>query len=186
MATGLVALWLFARGQAAISNRWVLIVATMPGALAGALALWALSDGLAVAVLALFLVTTGIRLLYSGPAPDVSCRPASALADTQIGAVAGFFSALTGTGGPMVLVPLLVWRGAPLMTAVAVGQLVQFPISGVGTLGNYANGDVDFAMATLIGLVLMPGVVFGYRTVERIPIALVTRVVAVVLVAAGC
>ena len=143
MATGLVALWLFARGQAAISNRWVLIVATMLGALAGALAFWALFDGLAVAVLALFLVTTGIRLLYSGPAPDVSCRPASALVDTQIGAVAGFFSALTGTGGPMVLVPLLVWRGAPLMTAVAVGQLVQLPISGVVTLGNYANGDVD-------------------------------------------
>lgn len=143
MATGLVALWLFARGQAAISNRWVLIVATMPGALAGALAFWALFDGLAVAVLALFLVTTGIRLLYSGPASDVSCRPASALVDTQIGTVAGFFSALTGTGGPMVLVPLLVWRGAPLMTAVAVGQLVQLPISGVVTLGNYANGDVD-------------------------------------------
>jgi hypothetical protein len=39
--------------------------------------------------------------------------------------------------------------------------------------------------ATVIGLVLMPGVAAGRWAIEMIPVALVTRVVAVLLVAAG-
>lgn len=185
IATGLAALWLFRRNETAVRKRWVLIAATMPGALLGALALWALPESIAVTVLAVFLIATGIRLLFFRQAAGDGGERTSMLADTQIGAATGFFSAMTGTGGPMVLVPVLAWRGAPLMTAIALGQIIQLPVAGVATLGNQASGGVDLAAGALIGAVLIPGVVAGRRAVEMIPVAVVTRIVAVVLVAAG-
>jgi uncharacterized membrane protein YfcA len=185
IATGLVALWLFARGRSAFRERWVLVAATMPGALLGALALWALPEAIAVAALAIFLVATGLRLLVARHAPEAAGERISHSTDAQIGAATGFLSAMTGTGGPMVLVPVLAWRGAPLLTAIALGQIIQLPVAGVATIGNYASGSVDLMAATVIGLVLMPGVAAGRWAIEMIPVALVTRVVAVLLVAAG-
>ena len=70
-------------------------------------------------------------------------------------------------------------------TAIALGQIIQLPVASVATIGNYASGSVDLMAAAAIGLVLMPGVVAGRWTVEMIPVALVTRIVAVLLVAAG-
>ncbi len=185
MATGLAALWLFARDHAPTANRRALVIATMPGALAGALALWVVPERMAVAVLAAFLAVTGGRLLIPRRIHRAATQPASRSADIGLGAATGFLSALTGTGGPMVLVPLLTWRGSPLLAAIALGQIVQLPIAGVATLGNYASGGVDFAAAAAIGLVLVPGVVVGRRTMEMVPVEAVTRLVALVLIAAG-
>jgi uncharacterized membrane protein YfcA len=106
-------------------------------------------------------------------------------ADYAVGAIGGFVSALTGTGGPMVLVPIQIWRGAPLLVAVALGQVVQLPIAATATLGNFMSGGVDFVAAAFIGAMLVPGVIAGNRLAQAVPLGTLTRIVAVLLVAVG-
>ena len=50
-----------------------------------------------------------------------------------IGAITGFGSALTGTGGPVVLVPILVWCEMPILAAVGLSQAIQMPIALLAT-----------------------------------------------------
>jgi uncharacterized membrane protein YfcA len=157
----------------------------MPGALAGALVLWAIPDRLAGAVLAVFLVATGVRLaLNRGRAASETTGIPRAI-ELPIGAATGLLSAITGTGGPMVLVPLLAWRGCPLLMAIAVGQLVQLPIASVATIGNTLHGQFDFGLAAIIGLLLAPGVLVGWKAAKAMPVTLITHIVSVVLIATG-
>ncbi|RPH58246.1 MAG: sulfite exporter TauE/SafE family protein, partial [Burkholderiales bacterium] len=98
---------------------------------------------------------------------------------------AGFASSLTGTGGAMVLTPMLVWRGVPLLTAILLGQVVQLPIAATATLGHALGGGVDWAAGAALGLMLVPGVFAGRRLAQAMPLAMTTRLVGVVLLAAS-
>jgi uncharacterized protein len=185
ISTGCVALWLFSRSTASVRSHWPLLISTMPGALAGALVLWAIPDRLAGAILALFLIATGGRLsLMRGRAPSQTAG-IPRRTELPIGMATGLLSSITGTGGPMVLVPLLAWRGCPLLMAIALGQLVQLPIASVATIGNTLQGQLDFRLAAIIGLLLAPGAVAGRKAAEAMPVALITHVVSVVLIATG-
>jgi uncharacterized membrane protein YfcA len=185
IATGVVAVILFWRGEAGVGERWPAIAATVPGACLGALALWAIPGWIAAAMLALFLVATGIRMLKGGSGPVLRKGRAGGAADGLTGLVTGFFSALTGTGGPMVMVPLLVWRGTPLLAAIALGQVVQLPVSLVATLTNMSAGDVDLILAGVLAVPLVPGVLAGRRLARVMPLGALARLVALLLIGAG-
>ena len=43
--------------------------------------------------------------------------------------ITGLLSALSGTGGPLVLIPLLFWFAAPVAATVGLAQAIQLPIS---------------------------------------------------------
>jgi uncharacterized membrane protein YfcA len=70
-----------------------------------------------------------------------------------IGLVAGFFSALFGVGGGIVIVPLLLllcgWQ-ARVATATSLAAIGVTALSGV--TGYAVHGDVDVAYAALVGL----------------------------------
>jgi uncharacterized membrane protein YfcA len=161
------------------------IVATAPGALLGALALAHVPPRWPLGLLAALLLATGLRMLLRAPATAQPRRTARPAADWATGAVAGFASALSGTGGPMVLVPLQAWRGVPLLAAIATGQLAQLPIALVATAGNAASGGVNASYAALIGVLLLPGVWLGPRLAHALPRAGFARAVAVLLLATG-
>jgi uncharacterized membrane protein YfcA len=186
IATGIAATVLYLRGDAVPRMRdWTVVAATMPGALAGAVTLAYVPARWPAALLAALLVVTGWRILRRGhasPRPATSAAPA---ADCAAGALGGFVSALTGTGGPMVLVPLQAWRGKPLLEAIATGQLAQLPIALVATAGNAATGGVDLRFAALIGALLLPGVWVGPRVAHALPRGPFTRAVALLLLATG-
>jgi uncharacterized membrane protein YfcA len=186
IATGLAALVLFARGERQhLAHGWPLIVATIPGAFAGAVALGFAPKRLSLALLAALLIATGVRVLAGRTPPMRNATTASNGVDYAVGTVGGFVSALTGTGGPMVLVPIQLWRGVPLLAAVAIGQIVQLPIAATATLGNMGSGGVDLVAAALVGAMLVPGVIAGNRLAPAVPLATLTRVVAVLLIAVG-
>ena len=167
---------------------WPLVIATLPGAFAGAVVLGYAPKRLSLAVLAALLVATGVRVLAQRAREarrDTGTASASTRADCAVGALGGFVSALTGTGGPMVLVPIQLWRGVPLLAAVAIGQLAQLPIAAMATLGNAMSGGVDAIAATAIGVALVPGVFAGRRLASALPLTLLTRALAVLLIALG-
>ena len=67
-----------------------------------------------------------------------------------LGGLTGFGSAMSGTGGPLILLPILLWLYVPVISAIGVAQAVQLPIALLATGGNFLSGEV----AVLIGLVI--------------------------------
>jgi uncharacterized protein len=186
VATGLAALVMFARERGDLAHGWPLVAATLPGAFLGAIVLGYAPRRLSLAVLAVLLAATGVRVLAQRAlAARRGSRASSTRADCAVGAIGGFVSALTGTGGPMVLVPMQLWRGVPLLAAVAIGQVAQLPIAAMATLGNALSGGVDVAAATWIGLALVPGVFAGRRLAAALPLEWLTRALAILLIALG-
>jgi uncharacterized membrane protein YfcA len=187
VATGLAALVMFARSERPqLAEGWPLVLATLPGAFVGAIVLGYAPRRVSLAVLAVLLAATGVRVLAQRAiAAHVASPLRSPRADCAVGAFGGFVSALTGTGGPMVLVPIQLWRGVPLLAAVAIGQVAQLPIAAMATLGNAMSGGVDGIAATGIGLALVPGVFAGRRLAAAMPLEWLTRALAVLLIALG-
>ena len=189
IATGAAALVLFARsGRGRLMHEWPLVAATLPGAFAGAVVLGYAPKRVSLAVLAALLVATGVRVLAQrtrDAGRDAETGMSSTRVGWAVGALGGFVSALTGTGGPMVLVPMQLWRGVPLLAAVAIGQVAQLPIAAMATLGNAMSGGVDAVAASAIGVALVPGVFAGRRLASALPLALLSRVLAVLLIALG-
>ena len=107
-----------------------------------------------------------------------------------IGVVAGFFSALFGVGGGIVVVPLLVlllgWSERPAM-ATSLGAIVV--TACVGALLYATLGRVELAHAALVGVPAAGGALVGTNLQQRLPrralsllFALLLIVVAIVLV----
>jgi hypothetical protein len=99
-----------------------------------------------------------------------------------IGLVAGFFSALLGVGGGIIIVPLLLlvcrWsaHNAAATSLAAIGIIA---VSGVIT---YAfHGDVDVKYAALVGLPAAAGAVGGATLQQRLRTRTVELLFAVVL-----
>lgn len=104
---------------------------------------------------------------------------------TGVGFIVGVGSALTGTGGPTLLLPLLVWLRVPMLTAVGLAQAIQLPVAALATLGNAAHGDIDWRLSVALAVALSAGVVAGAKVAHALPSATLARAVAVLLIAAG-
>ena len=102
-----------------------------------------------------------------------------------IGAAVGIGSALTGTGGPVLLVPLLMWLGVPVLTAVGLSQAVQVPIALMASLGNFWTGSLELPLTALLSIGVTFGSAVGARIAHAVPAHFLTRLVAVALVLVG-
>ena len=156
----------------------------VPAAILGARANVALPDGALLVLLAALTVAAGVDALLRSAVLERPCTfGTSAL--IAIGLVVGFGSALTGTGGPVLLVPILLFLRAPVLAAVGAGQAVQPPVAASSTVGYVLFGRVDFLLGSALGLVATVGVLIGSRVAHAAPAAVLRRVVAVSLVGAG-
>lgn len=186
IGTGAAALVISLRSlRSAPSVNWPLILATAPGALVGAWALAIIPGKLALVLLAALTIAVGTRSLLGRSAGRPDQQDPASVPGMPLGGLTGFASALTGTGGPMVLVPIMVWQGTPVRDAILLGQAVQLPIALTATAGNLYLGGVDVAAGTAIGLMLVPGAFLGQRLAGFLPLMVLTRLVGITLVAAG-
>ena len=86
-----------------------------------------------------------------------------------IGLAAGFFSALFGVGGGLVIVPLLLllcaWepRVATATSLAAIGVIAL-----AGTIAYGVRGEVDFGYAALVGVPAAAGAVIGTTLQQRL------------------
>jgi uncharacterized membrane protein YfcA len=135
--------------------------------------------------IAILIVLAGANALRSSGDGRFREHPLSAGALMAIGGVTGIGSALSGTGGPLVLVPLLVFLRLPALAAVGLSQVIQVPIAASATLGNYLYGTVDVVIGAAIAAGLVVGVAGGARLAHFVSQAILQRVVAGVLVAVG-
>lgn len=184
--TGLVGTLGYARQQAMPwrFGGWLTLGAA-PAAAVGALVNGLLPATVLWLVLAAVTAGSGAyNLLSRSRAPRE--RPELPVAGSiAVGVVVGFGSALTGTGGPVLLVPLLLALGVPALTTVAAGQLIQLPLVGFATLGYAAQHSVHFGLGSLLGVVAGLGVLLGTRLARRLRQQHLHRVVSAALVGFG-
>lgn len=136
-------------------------------------------------IIACLVLFAGLNALITHGKKELRTEPLSPAALLGCGAATGVGSAMSGTGGPLVLVPLLVWLRVPALVAVGLAQVVQIPISILATAGNYMYGTIDIVISSVIGLGLIAGVNIGARLAHMVSQAFLQKVVALVLVAVG-
>ena len=184
--TGAIGATIYARRG---SIRWPmaawLCAGAMPAAFAGAWAANALPATALEVVIALFVMFSGANALRAGrgvPA-RAPCHPATKL--VAIGAVTGAGSTMTGTGGPLILIPILLWLDVSALTAIGLAQAIQLPIAAFATVGNLAYGHFDLTLGLVVGAALAIGAFAGAHGAHRVPQAVLKRIVALVLIAIG-
>jgi uncharacterized membrane protein YfcA len=165
--TGMLGTWLYQRRG---SIDWkislpVCAAALVCGFLGAATA--ALVDPRPLAIIiALIIVGAGVYVLFPAK-PHTNLRDGRSPGETWllagVGAASGFGSGLSGAGGPLFSVPIMViLRYAPL-TAVATSQVLQIVAATSGSLENYRNGFIDFKVASIVAVFELLGVIAGVR-----------------------
>ncbi len=162
---------------------WMFLGAIIPGAFIGALAApWipAVPLSLIVSACVAFAGLSCLREPASGG--GLTLKP-GVLA--SVGLVMGVVSAISGTGGPLVCLPLLLWKGMDVRRALLLAQVAQLPVAGTATLVNGSSGAVDFVTAGFLSLAIVAGMLAGVSVSQRIETHILRTSVAWCLVAVG-
>ena len=102
-----------------------------------------------------------------------------------VGAVSGFGSGLSGAGGPLFSVPMMVLAGFVPLAAVGASQVLQIVTAVFGTVGNLAYGQIDFRVAAWITAFELAGVAAGVRLAHAVSVDTLRRLAAVLCIAVG-
>ena len=163
--TGLLGTWLFQRRG---SIRWRLALPVCAGAtFAGYLGAAAASriDPRPLTLLIAALVgVAGLWVLR--PAPErATARDGGGPGDTAtllgVGVASGFGSGLSGAGGPLFSVPIMVLLGFSPLAAIGVSQVIQIVAAISGSLSSVQDQRIHFGIATWVTAFELAGVVAG-------------------------
>jgi uncharacterized membrane protein YfcA len=209
LAPGLVALSDLSVNEATATSTWAFIFTGVVGTIAYArrgLVPWGMLLRLAIGVVPAAFVGALVNATLPGPVVLLGLaaltivvgvhqlRPRATQGDRTelgtaalvvLGVVVGFGSALTGTGGPVLLVPILLALGVRPLTAIAVSQAVQLPVVVSGSVGYLQTGLVDVRLGTMLGGLAALGVVVGAVVSTRIHAEGLRRIVALACIASG-
>lgn len=184
--SGLVAVALFARhGSVPWRPALWLCLAASPGAYLGARAVALMPGRILEALIAAILVLAGLNVLRRPRAGAAAPRPLGTQALAALGGFTGFAAALTGAGGALILVPLLVALGEPVLTAIGLGQAIQLPIAAVATAANLWQGQIDLLLASVLAAALSLGILIGVPLAHALPQATLRRLLAITMIVAG-
>jgi uncharacterized protein len=187
IAAGLVAVVLRQRAGAAARTGpgdWKLLVAIVPGAALGAVVTQILPGEALSLLISAAVATAGVLSLAGGP----ERRGGGDLRDRAliaIGFAAGCLSAMSATGGPLVLLPLLLWRGTDIRHALGLARAAQLPVAASATLANSIAGTLDIRVAAILGVALVAGMLGGIAFSRRIAAARLHRGVSWCLLLVG-
>jgi uncharacterized membrane protein YfcA len=182
---------LSARRQARAGNldrriAGLVVAGGLPGALLGALGSGLVSGRALLVASGLLLLVVGARVLLPDPAGHAD-RAAAWRARGMVVVVPSFavgvLSGLLANSGGVLLVPMLIVL-LGLTTARAAGtSVVAAGVLSIPTLLVHASlGHVDWTVAVVFGLGMLPGSLLGSRAGDRIPVALSRRLFGVALV----
>jgi uncharacterized membrane protein YfcA len=160
-----------------------LMIATAPGAALGGLLVHDVTAAHLMTGLAVLLIASGLHSLIRASHADGEALAPVAMA--VIGFVVGFGSALTGTGGAVLLLPVLLALRQPLQATVAASIAIQLPIGTFGALGHLAAGAVEPLLAGELSVLLISGAAAGRWCADRVPVPLLRHAVTFMLIGVG-
>ena len=171
--------------------RWLdflaLGVGAVPGALLGSYVLPKLETYFLTLFIALVLMVSAIKQFSGDKSSELDClkRTTPKYQLALVGLVTGFLSVLSGTGGPLVLLPLLNLLSAPLIPAIGLSQVIQLPIAAFASIGNALNSLIDWKLVMVLSFGLAFGSFIGAKGSERLPIAHIKILVSILLFLSG-
>lgn len=185
LVTGLVGTLFYGRrGSVDWSLTRPLLALLAPAALLGAVVNTRLEAPALGVALALLTLAAGLNSLRGAPVAPPE-RRLSLRTALLLGGGVGFGSALTGTGGPVLLLPLLGLLRLPVLGAVGASQVVQIPLALSAALGFWLAGTLELRLGLLLGAVQGVGVGVGAGVAHRLPRRTLQVAVGAVLLTAA-
>jgi uncharacterized protein len=184
--SGTVATFVFARNKS-IDWRMAssLCIGGAPAAFAGAWAVAILDGRLLAGCLGLLTLLSGLNSLRPRIRAESDHRKLSQGTLLLVGAASGFLSALTGTGGPLVLVPILLSIRLGVLASVGLSQVFQLPVAIAATIGNLVYGKLDVLLGMILAVSLSGGAWCGAKLAQAVPRATLRGIVSGALMLVG-
>ena len=186
MFSGVVGTFIYAKKG---SIKWPqtiwLIIGAAPAAFVGAKVTLSIPGQYLEFLIALFVVAAGINAMRNHKSMDSSLNISNPYALFSIGVLTGIGSALTGTGGPLFIVPIMVSLKVAAHTAIGFSQAIQLPIASLATFSNFLYGSVDLIVGGVIACGIIIGSMYGAKLAHLFSSTIMNRIVALVLVAVG-
>lgn len=188
--TGIAGTWLFQRRG---SIDWNITLPLLAGALLfsylGAMANAMVNAPALELIIALIIVFAGAYILLhtrreNGGYRDGRSRGQQLLL-MIVGALAGFGSGLSGAGGPLFSVPMMLVLGFFPLAVIGASQALQIVAALFGSLGNLQFGSIDFLLAGWITLFELAGAMAGARAAHAASVILLRRTAAALCVLTG-
>jgi uncharacterized membrane protein YfcA len=182
--TGLAGTWLYQRRG---SIDWRMASLVCAGALVfgylGAAAAAHIDSRPLTLLIAAVIIFAGTYVFL--PVKPVARNPHGPLTLLAVGAASGFGSGLSGAGGPLFCVPLMVILGFAPLTAIGVSQVLQIVAALSGSAASIQDGRIDFALAAWVALFELAGVAAGVRLAHSVSSTVLRRLAAALCIAVG-
>lgn len=180
---GALAFLRFRHEKRAMIGGSALMLGAAPGAALGGLIVHRVPADHLLGILAVLLIASGVHGFVRP-----RCKEAPPLAPriiACIGFAVGLGSALTGTGGAVLLVPILLALRQPLQPTILASIVIQLPIGASGAVGHLAAGAIEPVLTAQLSLFLIAGAVAGRWCADRVPVRLLQHAVTSLMVATG-
>jgi uncharacterized membrane protein YfcA len=155
------------------------------GSLLGTLTLDWLPASLVRLFVAAAAIASGLHALVKPDRTSSGANLPSGPVLSLLGLVVGWGSAVSGTGGPVMLIPILLALGVPAATSVGLGLAAHLPIVVMASVMNMWAGRVDYALGIALGALLVIGTLAGTWLSSRLSGRQLTVSVAVALLGVG-
>jgi uncharacterized membrane protein YfcA len=161
----------------------------VPGAVLGAELTHVVGGPIVLVLSGFTLLAVGLRVLVPGggsPARAAARRERRVLVAASAFAV-GACAGLLANGGGFLLVPMfLVWFGLDMNRAAGTSLVVATALSAPALVVHSMAGDVDWTIALIFGLGLIPGAFVGSRVAVHLPLARLRTAFGISLVIVAC
>ena len=135
------------------------------------------------------LLVVGLRVILPGrAAPDRAvARRSRPMLVSGSAFLVGAFAGLLANGGGFLLVPMfLLWFGLDMNRAAGTSLVVATALSVPALVVHSLAGEVDWTVALIFGLGLVPGAFVGSRVAARMPMARLRSAFGGALVLVAC
>ncbi len=158
-----------------------LSIGLIPGAWLGANLNQQLSGNALTLIIAVLIFASAIYSILSPASHEKSIGEIQSKLLISIGLFTGFASALSGTGGPVILVPILLIFRVQALAAIAASQVAQIPIALSAAIGFNTFDGQNLILGTSLGIVQSIAVLFGAAVAYRINPKLMRTIISYAL-----
>lgn len=182
----------YRQGNLDLKPAVILSAGSLPGALAGVWVNLLIPEDVMQMILYIVVLVSGISILLrkdgktGGPERQMTVAGMKAVLFFLLGVATGAVCAASGTGGPVLVMPLLTLIGFPAHTAVGISLFnsvfIALPAAG-GYLWSGAENTKMFLLLIPVLIAHGIGVAFGSRNAEKIDPVMLKRIVAAASIA---
>lgn len=140
-------------------------------------------------VLACMVITAGMNAL-SPPKPGLFNIGAASLQKRRIflftlGCFVGLLGGLAGSGGAVLIVPVMIFCGFPTVATISASILYSVPSGISGSIANILNGYIDWTTLAWVIVVQFFGMNTGVYLSSKVSVDMLRKIVAVICIATG-